>query len=123
MWSALAALLALTGLAIQGWAVFFLGWRRAADLTTEPFDPVLPRLVLGGPFAYVLGRAVSALRLSDVVHHLMRAEGLVVNRKRTIGSIRHSDSKCAPNGARRSPGRGFRCRCPSDRMNGGLSIL
>lgn len=53
MWSLLAVLLVLLGLALEGWAVFFLGWRRAADLGTEPPDPVLPRLVFGGPFGRV----------------------------------------------------------------------
>jgi protein-S-isoprenylcysteine O-methyltransferase Ste14 len=53
LWTIAAVIAALAALALEAWAVFFLGWRRAADLTAEPFDPVLPRLVFAGPFAHV----------------------------------------------------------------------
>lgn len=48
-----AVVLVSMGLAVQVWAGLELGWRRALGLTDDPPDPVLPRLVLGGPFRIV----------------------------------------------------------------------
>ena len=49
---AAAALVAL-GVALEVWAGLTLGSRRALDLDDAPPDPALPRLVFGGPFAFV----------------------------------------------------------------------
>lgn len=49
----IAVVLLLVGAAIELWAVRELGWQRALDRSNQPPDPVLPRLVLAGPFRLV----------------------------------------------------------------------
>jgi protein-S-isoprenylcysteine O-methyltransferase Ste14 len=43
----------MLGAGLEIWALLGLGWRRALDLTAEPPQAGLPRLVLGGPFRCV----------------------------------------------------------------------
>ena len=49
----IAVVLVSLGAAVELWAVHELGWRRALERSAEPPDPVLPRLVLAGPFRLV----------------------------------------------------------------------
>jgi protein-S-isoprenylcysteine O-methyltransferase Ste14 len=49
----LAVMLVGVGVAIELWAVHELGWRRALERSNQPPDPVLPHLVLAGPFRLV----------------------------------------------------------------------
>jgi protein-S-isoprenylcysteine O-methyltransferase Ste14 len=48
-----ATLLVLLGVALQLWAGWVLGWRRAVEISDAPPDPALPRLVFAGPFRVV----------------------------------------------------------------------
>jgi protein-S-isoprenylcysteine O-methyltransferase Ste14 len=49
----IAMVLVALGASVELWAVHELGWRRALERSAEPPDPVLPRLVLAGPFRLV----------------------------------------------------------------------
>ncbi len=48
-----AAVLCTAGAALELWAVFVLGWRRALDLKSGALDAEEPRLVFAGPFRRV----------------------------------------------------------------------
>ena len=48
-----AAVLCTAGAALELWAVFILGWRRALDLKSGALDGERPRLVFAGPFGRV----------------------------------------------------------------------
>jgi protein-S-isoprenylcysteine O-methyltransferase Ste14 len=95
-----AALLAVLGIALEGWAVFVLGWRRACDLGREPPDPALPLLVFAGPFRFVRHPQLLGLLLLTAAAALYwRTPGMTLMTLLAAGVIialaRRDDHACA----------------------------
>ena len=53
LWAVGATVLLAGGATLEAWAVVELGWRRALDLSAQPPEVGLPRLVFSGPFRCV----------------------------------------------------------------------